>query len=73
MHHICMEILLIIVGIGFLIFGYSWLQDRREEAMARRLEGLRKDPTAAAGLIDAAISRSKVEADTLGKIRDHRF
>jgi len=63
--------------IGFLVFGYTALQDWRENRLAERLEEMRKrnesDPLAASFMVDTAMSQSRGESDFLARVRDHRI
>lgn len=67
-----MEIVLILLLIGGLTFGYQAYQQHRENELAKRLEDL-KDPTLASVEVDRLIAQSRRDTDILGKIRDHRW
>jgi hypothetical protein len=63
-----MELLLMLVLIGLLAFGYQWHQDWRERKLAERLEKLR-DPNAAAFEVDRVIAESQSEAQRFYQTR----
>lgn len=63
-----MELLLFLVLIGLLAFGYQWHQDGRERKLAARLERLR-DPSAALFEVDRAIVQSQAEAERMYRSR----
>ena len=48
--------------IVILLFGYSFLQNQRERAIAKRLEDM-KDPDAVAAMMNAEIKQVKNEGD----------
>jgi hypothetical protein len=60
------ELLLFLVLIGLLAFGYQWHQDWRERKLAARLERLR-DPNAALFEVDRVIVQSQAEADRINR------
>lgn len=72
-----MDLLVFLIGVVlFLVFGYPALQDWRENQIARRLERMRErgaaDPAQAAATLDAASAASRLEAERMAKMRDHR-
>lgn len=64
-----MEVLAIFLLIIVLVILYPWLQQRREDALARRLESVR-DPAEAAMMVDGALRQSRDEGSFLGNLRD---
>lgn len=67
-----MELLLIVLLIVGLTFGYQAYQQHRENVLAGRLEEI-KDPTIASVEVDRMIALSRRDADFLGRMRDHRL
>jgi hypothetical protein len=61
-----MELLLFLVLIGLLAFGYQWHQDWREQKLAARLERLR-DPNAASFEVDRVIAETQAEAERINR------
>ncbi len=55
-----MDMLLLLALLIALPFLYQYVQDRRENELAKRLEKLH-DPNAASAAVDGLIARSKVE------------
>jgi hypothetical protein len=76
-----MELFLLLGGLVVaLIVGYPFYQRRQEQALEKRLEQIREhesDPAHAAAeanaMVDAAITRSRREADAFSRLRDHRY
>jgi hypothetical protein len=67
-----MELILLLILIGLLTFGYSWQQDRRERQLAERLERLR-DPNAASFEVDRVIAQSQADAERLYRTSGRNF